>query len=294
MPDLIFDPKAPVPPSEKPSNPLSLDSLEAIEIALLVEGIYRRYGYDFREYAPASLLRRIWTIIQAEGVLTISGLQEKVLHNPDCLERFVLGLSVNVTAMYRDPSFYQLFRQKVVPMLRTYPSVNIWLAGCATGEEAYSLAIMLEEEGLYSRCRIYATDINESVLKQAKSGIFPLELMREYTGNYLKAGGTSSFSEYYTANYDHAILRPSLTRNIVFAPHNLVTDSPFNQFHVIWCRNVTIYFNKVLQQRVHKLLYDSLITFGVLGLGSKETIESTPHQNNFEALGSEALYRKVS
>jgi chemotaxis protein methyltransferase CheR len=179
-------------------------------------------------------------------------------------------------------------------MLRTYPSFQIWLAGCSSGEEVYSMAILLEEEGLARRSRIYATDINEVVLKKAKEGIFPLQMMKEYTANYIKAGGKRSFSDYYTANYDNAIFRPALRETVVFAQHNLVTDGIFNQFNVIWCRNVTIYFTKELQKRVHTLLYESLITFGVLGLGKHESLKFTPYEHQYERLESnEPLYRKI-
>lgn len=270
-------------------------ALETVEIELLLEGLYRHYGYDFRDYAQASLRRRIWNFIRAEGLTTVSGLQERLLHNSSEMERFVVSLSVNVSAMFRDPEFYLAFRHRVIPMLRTYPSVQIWQAGCSTGEEIYSLAILLEEAGLYDRCRIYATDLNEVVLSKAKEGIFPLAYMQQYTNNYLKAGGNKSFSEYYTAGYDSVIMRPALKRNIVFAQHNLVTDGPFNEFNVIWCRNVTIYFNKVLQQRVHSLLYNSLIRLGILGLGSKESLQATPHENSYETLEkSTSLYRKIA
>lgn len=166
--------------------------LETLEIELLLESVFRHYGYDFRNYAPASLKRRIWSAIQAEKLTTVSGLQEKVLHHRDCLERFLLTLSINVTAMFRDPSFYLTFRTVAVPLLRTYPFIRIWHAGCSTGEEVYSMAILLQEEGLYDRCRIYATDINEAVLKKAKSGIFPLERMQDYTQNYQLSGGNRS------------------------------------------------------------------------------------------------------
>jgi len=171
------------------------NELENIEIQLLLEGVFRYYGFDFRNYAPASLKRRIWNTIRAEQLTSVSGLQEKVLHNPACLERLLLGLSVNVTSMFRDPSFYLAFRTKVVPLLRTYPFIRIWHAGCSTGEEVYSMAILLQEEGLYHRCRIYATDMNEMVLRKAKTSIFPLNLMQEYTHLYLKAGSKRSFSE---------------------------------------------------------------------------------------------------
>jgi chemotaxis protein methyltransferase CheR len=270
------------------------EDLESLEIGLLLEGIYRHYGYDYREYAPASLRRRIWGAVQTEGLQTVSGLQERVLHDPACMERLLLALSVNVSAMFRDPSFYLAFRRRVVPLLRTYPSIDIWHAGCSSGEEVYSMAILLEEEGLAGRCRLYATDVNDTVLRKARAGIFPLEFLKDWTNNYLEAGGTRAFSDYYTAGYGSAIFRASLRDNIVFAQHNLVTDGAFQQFHVIWCRNVTIYFTRPLQQRVHGLLYDSLIRLGVLGLGSQESIDGTPHAAAYEPLaGREKLYRKV-
>ena len=270
------------------------DELEAIEIELLLEALFRYYGFDFRDYAIASLNRRIWNAIKAEGLSSVSGLQEKVLHDPACLERFLLGLSVNVTSMFRDPSFYQSFRHQVVPLLRTYPFIRIWDAGCSTGEEVYSIAILLEEEGLYHRCRIYATDMNELVLKQAKAGIYSLKLIQEYTQKYLQAGGKRAFSEYYTAAYDNAIFRSSLKENMIFSQHNLATDGSFNEFNVILCRNVLIYFNQSLQERVHKLLYESLSRFGVLGLGRQESLKFTPHEHQYEALDSrEKLFRRI-
>lgn len=273
---------------------LARPKLEDIEVQLLLEGVYRYYGFDFRNYAPSSLKRRIWNIIRAEKLPNISALQEKVLHDPVCLDRFLLGLSVNVTAMFRDPNFFLAFRQKVVPILRTYPFIRIWHAGCSTGQEVYSMAILLEEEGLYPRCRIYATDMNEMVLKQAKGGIFPLQLMQEYTHLYLKAGGKRSFSEYYTAAYNSAIFRSSLRENIVFSQHNLATDSSFNEFNVILCRNVLIYFNKTLQKRVYELFHASLCPFGILGLGRQETLKFTPYEAYYEELqGSEKLYRRI-
>ena len=271
-----------------------MQDLEELEIQLLMEGIYRRYGFDFRNYALASLKRRIWNAVRAENLKTISGLQEKVFHDSGCLERFLLGLSVNVTAMFRDPSFYQNFRHHVVPLLRTYPFIRIWHAGCSTGEEVYSMAILLEEEGLYNRCRIYATDMNEAVLRKAKAGIFPLTAMQEYTQLYLKAGGKRAFSEYYTAAYDSAIFRTSLKENLVFSQHNLATDGSFNEFNVILCRNVLIYFDLILQTRVHKLLYESLATFGILGLGHQESLKLTPYEDCYEEIeGGEKLYRRV-
>ncbi|MEW6732289.1 MAG: protein-glutamate O-methyltransferase CheR [Acidobacteriota bacterium] len=270
------------------------EDLESIEIQLLLEGIYCHYGFDFRDYSIASLRRRIWSQIHAEKVSTVSGLQERLLHDPACMERFLLALSINVTALFRDPSFYLAIREKVIPLLYSYPFVRIWHAGCSSGEEVYSMAILLQEEGLYNRCRIYATDMNESVLKKAKEGIFPIELMQEYSGNYFKAGGKGSLSDYYTANYDHVIFRQSLKKNVVFSQHNLVTDGSFNEFNLIFCRNVMIYFNDTLQNRVHQLLYTSLRRLGILALGIKETLKCTPFENNFEEIdGANKIYRRI-
>lgn len=269
--------------------------LERIEIEMLLEAIHRHHGYDFRSYAHASLKRRLWKYIEGEGLTTISGLQEKVLHDAAAMERLLMSLSVNVTSMFRDPGFYRAFRDKVVPLLRTYPFVRIWHAGCATGEEVYSMAILLEEEGLYDRARIYATDINEVLLQKARTGIFPLEKMQEYTRNYLSAGGTRSFSAYYTAAYDGALFSPALRRNVVFAQHNLVTDRSFSEFNVILCRNVMIYFDRELQNRVHQLFYDSLPVYGVLVLGGKESVRFSAVEENYEELSArEKIYRKVS
>ncbi|MDQ1728988.1 MAG: chemotaxis protein methyltransferase CheR [Pyrinomonadaceae bacterium] len=272
----------------------ALSGIEDIEIGLLLEGLYRVHGFDFRDYSRSSIKRRILELMRAEKLPTISALQEKVLHEPGCLDRFLLGLSVHATSMFRDPSFYLTFRKKVVPLLRTYPTVQIWVAGCSTGEEVYSLAILLQEERLYSRCRIYATDISQAVLRRAREGIFPLAAMRDYTANYQRAGGTHEFSDYYTAQYDNVLFSGSLKNNIVFSEHNLATDGSFNEFQVILCRNVMIYFNKDLQARVHNLLYDSLSMFGVFGLGNKESLKFTPRAEFYEHLNeSDKLYRKV-
>lgn len=272
-----------------------MNELEEIEIQLLLEGVARFYGYDFRNYALASLKRRIFHVMRAERLTTISALQDKILHDPVCMERFLLALTVHVTSMFRDPQFYLAFRTKVVPLLRTYPFIRIWHAGCSTGEEVYSMAILLHEAGLYDRCRIYATDMNAGVLQQAKSGIFSLDKMQEYTNNYLRAGGTHSFSEYYTAAYEHALFRPWLRDHITFSQHNLATDGSFNEFNVVLCRNVMIYFNKALQEHVHHLLYNSLSMFGVLGLGQAESLKFTPHEQHFaELMPGERLYRRIS
>ena len=271
----------------------TVGQLEEVEIELLLEGVYRHYGYDFRDYALSSLRRRIWQRVRAEQCKTISGLKEKVLHEPEAMERLLLGLSISVSAMFRDPGLYQAFRRKVVPHLRTYPFIRIWHAGCSTGEEVYSMAILLEEEGLYERCRIYATDMNETVLQKAREGIFPLAAMRQYTANYLQAGGKAAFSGYYTAAYDGAIFRPSLKRNVVFAQHNLASDGPFNEFQVVVCRNVMIYFNEKLQARVHRLFLESLARRGFLCLGAKESMKFSPHEGAYEEVdGREKIYRR--
>ena len=268
--------------------------LERLELELLLEAIHRRYGFDFREYASSSLKRRVWRRIRAEGLGSVSGLQEAVLHEPAVMERLLLDLSINVTAMFRDPTFYRAFRAQVVPLLKTWPFLRVWNAGCSSGEETYSLAILLREEGLYDRSRIYATDINEAVLEQARAGVFPLEKMQEYTQNYLRAGGTSAFSEYYLAAYDGAQFQRSLMDNVVFAQHNLASDRSFNEFHAIVCRNVMIYFDRSLQDRVHELFYESLAMFGVLVLGHKESIRFTRFADRYEELdANERIYRKV-
>ena len=270
------------------------EPLEDIELELLLEAVYRRYGFDFRVYAPASLKRRLWRRMSAEGLRTLSQLQDRLLHDEDCMGRLLLDLSINVTAMFRDPTFYVAFREKIVPALRTYPFTRIWCAGCSTGEEVYSLAVLLHEEGLYERTRIYATDINQQVLDQARTGVFPLDKMKQYTQNYIRAGGTREFSEYYVAAYDGAQFRRDLVENVVFAQHNLVSDRSFNTFNVILCRNVMIYFDKTLQDRVHDLFYDSLERLGVLALGHKESIAFSSHADEYEEIdATERIYRRV-
>ena len=275
------------------SRPTAALALEELEVDLLLEAVLRLRGYDFRQYARASLLRRIANQVKAEKVATVSALLDRVLHDPACMDRLLLGLSVTVSAMFRDPGFFLALREKVVPMLRTYPFVRIWQAGCSLGEEAYSLAILLEEEGLIERCRIYATDISEGILARAREGIYPLDLMRKYTENHSRAGGLRPFSEYYTAAYDNAVIRPSLRDRVVFAQHNLVTDGVFNEFNLVLCRNVMIYFNRDLQNRVHRLLYDSLSSFGVLGLGAQESLSLSAVEDNYDVVdAAHRLYRR--
>ena len=270
------------------------DTLEDLEIDLLLEAMHRQYGFDFRGYARSSLRRRVRAAVAAEKVTTVSGLLEKVFHDSGTLERVLLGLSVHVSAMFRDPRFFLAFRRHAVPLLRTYLFVRIWQAGCSTGEEVYSLAILLQEEGLYDRCRIYATDMNEIVLRKAREGIFPLDVMQKYTANYLASGGTAAFSGYYTAAYDHVIMRPSLRDQVVFSQHNLVSDGVFNEFNVILCRNVMIYFNRPLQERVHDLFSRSFAKFGILGIGSHESLRFLAKETEYEALEpGEKLFRRA-
>jgi len=267
---------------------------EKLEIDLLLEGVFRCYGFDFRNYAPASLKRRIWQAIREENLTTIAAFHEKILRDQACMERFAFTLAINVTSMFRDPSFYRVFRERVVPRLRTYPFVRIWLAGCSSGEEVYSMAILLDEEGIYERCRIYATDMSQEVISRARTGIYALARMKEYTINYQQAGGSCSFSDYYTARYEKAVFRQGLKKNVVFAVHNLVTDASFNEFNVIFCRNVMIYFNRTLQEHVYGLFHESLSTFGYLGLGSKESLVFDPWASCYEAVDDrEQLYRRV-
>lgn len=285
--------------TEQGSDELSLagpnkNELESIEIELLLTGIHRLYGYDFRNYALPSIKRRIWHHVHAENLPSISALQEKVLHDRTCFERLIYSLSIPVTEMFRDPGLFLTFRQKVVPLLRTYPYIRIWHAGCSTGEEVYSMAILLQEEGLYEKARIYATDMNNRSLQQAKEGVYEISKMKQYTKNYLEAGGKHAFSKYYTAKYNSVIFQPDLRKNIIFAEHNLATDTSFNEFNVIFCRNVMIYFNDELRDHVHGLFCESLSRFGVLVLGAKESIHFTGYSDCYEPLDRvEKIYRKV-
>ncbi|AJS60142.1 CheR family methyltransferase [Paenibacillus sp. IHBB 10380] len=268
---------------------------ENIELELLLQGMHRFYGHDFQNYAIPSLKRRIWHFIHANQLTTISSLQERVLHDRAIFDRLVHSLSIPVTEMFRDPELFLAFRKHVVPILRTYPYIRIWHAGCSTGEEVYSMAILLHEEGLYDKARIYATDMNSQSLKQAKEGIFGIEKMKLYTKNYIEAGGTSSFSEYYTAKYNSIKFHPFLQKNMIFAEHNLATDRSFNEFNVILCRNVMIYFNDILRDHVHGLFHESLSRFGILVLGSKESIQFTKYGNSYEIIDkTEKIYRKMN
>jgi chemotaxis protein methyltransferase CheR len=275
------------------SQPDPERELELLELELLLEAIHRRYGYDFRGYAQASLRRRLWRRADLEGLRSLSGLQERILHDPRCMERLLADLSINVTAMFRDPSCHAALRERVLPQLRTHPFIRVWVAGCSTGEEVVTLAIILHESGLLERSRIYATDIDADVLSRARQGAFPLDRLRDYTANYHEAGGEADFSSYYTVRSDRAVFDPMLLRDVVFAQHNLATDRSFNEFHLVVCRNVLIYFGRALQDRVLTLFDESVVRRGVLVLGRKETLRGTAVEERYEPLcEAERIYRR--
>jgi chemotaxis protein methyltransferase CheR len=261
--------------------------VEELELDLLLEAIHRRYDYDFRGYARASLRRRMWRRVALEGLASLSGLQERLLHDPAVMERLLGDLSINVTEMFRDPSFHAALRERALPILRTYPFVRAWVAGCSSGEEVVSLAIGLHEGGLLERARIYATDIDAEVLERAREGAFPLDKLQAYTRNYQAAGGSEAFSSYYTVRGARAVFDPELLRGVVFAQHNLATDGSFNEFQLILCRNVMIYFGRELQDRVLGLFVESLARFGVLGLGRKESLGGTSVEDRFDVIDAE-------
>lgn len=264
------------------------------ELEPLLSTILERTGLDFRDYARSSLRRRVARQRTLEGLATVAELRERVAADPQAMGRLVSGITVHVTAMFRDPAFFLAFRGQA-ERLRTYPYLRFWVAGCSTGEEVHSLAILLHEEELYARSRIYATDLSPAVLERARAGVYPLAAMQDYTRNYQRAGGTRAFAEYYTADNENALFRPFLRENVVFAGHNLGSDASFNEFHAIFCRNVMIYFNRSLQARVHRLLYDSLMRWGYLGLGRAETIRFSEHEGAYEAVAArERLFRKVA
>jgi len=259
------------------------DTLD-LEISLLLEAIYQKYGYDFRQYSEAHIRRRIMNRMAMSGLEDVSQIQSMVLKDETFASQLLQDLSITVTEMFRDSGFYKSLRENVMPILKTYPFIKIWHAGCATGEEAYSMAILMLEEGLYDRTTIYATDFNQQALNKAKEGIFSNELIKEYTTNYQLSGGKESFSGYYTSNYGNVIMNQSLKKNIVWANHNLVTDSAFAEVHLILCRNVLIYFDKNLQNKVQKLFYHSLINGGILCLGSKESLRFTDLYEEYSEL----------
>lgn len=266
---------------------------QVIEINLLLEGIFQRYGYDFRDYGKAHAKRRIMHRLALSGINSVSELLHRLLYDEAFFHLILQDLSINTTEMFRDPEFFLAVREQVIPVLKTYPFIKIWHAGCSTGEEVYSMSILLKEEGLLNRTQIYATDFNPSVLQKAREGIYSATQMKEYTRNYIKSGGKYSFSDYYNARYDSAILKKTLKENVVFADHNLVTDSVFGEMNLVMCRNTLIYFNKKLQDKVVGLFRDSLVPGGFLCLGSKESITFPPHKAVFEpVVGKWKIFRK--
>jgi len=275
-----------------PKSSIQNELLDA-EIGVLIEAIYNKYSYDFREYTFASQKRRVMQAVVSLKCGNVTALMNKVLQEPEMFMQLLQYLTIPVSEMFRDPSYYAALREHVIPILKTYPSLKVWVAGCSTGEEIYSLAILLEEEGLLDKSIIYATDINPVSLEKAKKGIFPINRMSLYTENYQRSGGKKSFSDYYTAAYDGAIFDQALSRNVTFADHSLATDHIFSEVHLISCRNVMIYFNATLQSRVLDLFHDSLCHKGFLGLGSKESLDYSTHVDKFIPLAKkDRLFRK--
>lgn len=271
-----------------------IQSLEEIEIKLLLEAVSLRYGYDFREYAVAPLRRSLSTGMSAEGVGTISAYQDRLLHDESCMQRFLSTVGVSVSSMFRETETWRCVREEIVPILRTFPSVRIWSVGCATGEEVYSLAIVLREEGLYERSTIYATDMNEDALAVARVGAVPIERLRAYELDYIRSGGQSSLSTFFTSTGRIGRLRRDLLRNVTWAQHNLVTDASFNEFHLIVCTNVLIYFRPALQQRAHHLFYESLVRSGFLALGQRESLIFAPESSRYAHVrDGVSVFRKV-
>jgi len=264
-----------------------------MEISLLLEAVYQKYGYDFRQYSEAHIGRRVRNRMALSGIKDISQIQSKVIEDEEFAYQLLQDLSITVTEMFRDPEFYKSLRKNVIPILKTYPFIKIWHAGCATGEEAYSMAILLQEEGLYDRTTIYATDFNQLALNRAKEGIFSNKLIKEYTLNYQLMEGKKSFSSYYTSSYDNVIMNQSLKKNIVWANHNLVTDSVFAEVNLILCRNVLIYFDHDLQNKVQELFYNSLIGGGILCLGSKESLRFSNLEEKYSVLDkNQRIFKK--
>jgi chemotaxis protein methyltransferase CheR len=266
---------------------------ERIELELLLDAIYQKYHYDFKDYSRSHIKRRVMYRLRMSNLQNISNMIHKALYDRSFFETLLMDLSINVTEMFRDPTFYLAVRKKVIPQLKKYPFIKVWHAGCATGEEVYSMAILLKEEGLYSRTQIYATDFNTMALQKAKRAIYPIDMIKEYTSNYQKAGGLDSFAEYYTAQYDSVLLDSSLKERIVFADHNLVTDGVFGEMNLILCRNVLIYFTKKLQNRVIKLFLESLAPSGFICLGTKETLQFSEHSYYFSTIvEKEKIYQR--
>jgi chemotaxis protein methyltransferase CheR len=264
------------------------------EVDILLNDLLEVYGYDFTDYAKASLKRRMQRLYSLDKFPSFAEFRYRVRNDEVYLKRFIEEITVNVTEMFRDPSFYQVLRKEVLPKLATYPFIRIWHAGCSTGEEVYSMAILLQEAKLLKKALLYATDINPDVLERAKAGIFPLGAMKQYSENYILAGGTRDFSLYYTTRYDYAKFDQELASRMVFATHNLVSDGSFNQFQLVMCRNVMIYFEKSLQDRVFELFDQSLEPLGFIALGAKETLRFSGIASQYKQFGKEKIWRKGS
>lgn len=269
------------------------DAVENLEIELLLEALYRRYHYDFRNYAHASIRRRLIQARDQLGFRSLSALQESLLHEPATLTRLLGYLTVQVSEMFRDPAYFRALREKVAPHLRTYPSLKVWVAGCSHGEELYSLAILFREEGLHERTLFYATDINPEALRAAEAGVYPLDRIRRFSENHQASGAPSSLSDHYVADYGRAIFDKTLRSRVVFSDHSLVTDAVFAEMHLISCRNVLIYFDRELQDRAIGLFRESLVRKGFLGLGAKESLRFSAHADGFsEFARAEKIYQR--
>ncbi len=266
---------------------------ESLEIELVLAALLKKSDFDYRNYSRAHIKRRLNHRLAVGGYDRYSDLIPEIIYNSDLLRNLLLDLSINVTDMFRDPSFFIAIRDNVLPYIQTYPFIKLWHAGCSSGQEVYSTAILLQEEGLYNKTQLYATDFNRDILDRAKEAIYPVEYIKKYTSNYQQAKGKHSFADYYNANYDSAAISPNLKKNILFSFHNLVTDGVFGEMHVIFCRNVLIYFDKILQNKVLKLFHESLVPGGFLCLGSKESIKYSDVESLFETVSSEEkIYRK--
>jgi chemotaxis protein methyltransferase CheR len=270
------------------------DGPDVHDLRLVLDTVLQRTGLDFRSYAFSSLRRRVARAVSEMRTGNVYGLHLLLKQDDEALARFVRLITVHTTEMFRDPDFFKALRTQVVPVLKTYPFLRIWIAGCSTGEEVYSVSILLREEGIADRCRIYATDLSDAVLDRARAGIFPLSVMQEYSRNYQMAGGKRPFSDYFVADSEWVVFSRQLRENVVFGTHNLASDASFNEFHLILCRNVLIYFRRELQARVHGLFHESLVTFGYLGLGRSETLRFTPYHDCYDVVnGRERLFRKI-
>jgi chemotaxis protein methyltransferase CheR len=272
---------------------MDTDSIQYEELEILLNDIFTRYGYDFTEYSRASLQRRVQRLFTVDKFSGFEAFRQRLNDDPPYFRRFVEEITVNVTEMLRDPSFYRTLRSTILPVLATYPFIRIWHAGCSTGEEVYSMAILLKEAGLLHKSLLYGTDINPLVIEKARKGIFPVSQMQKYSENYIQSGGIKDFSSYYTANYHLAKFDSSLTGKMIFSTHNLVSDFSFNEFQLILCRNTLIYFEKELQSKVFKLFDYSLENFGYLALGSKESIRFSSIANRYRQVGKEKIWRKI-